>query len=295
MTRGILGHTAILAILCATCAFTGGCKTASDSKSALPEMTTELVSSLPPGLDADAALAALDRAIAASPDNAVSYSNRATVYRDAKKDYPRALADYDKAVALAPGLPQVYMNRGLLRQLAGDPAHARTDYSKAIELDPKNATAFCMRGTLDRTGYQGDRGLADFTAALALDPRRADAFRGRGMAYARTGHYDLALEDLSKALKLNPDDYTAYHERGLVYLEGKTDPARALADMDRAIEADPQQPLAHADKARICEFLGRPGDALEEYRKVVKLASSAPPAVIEQARKRIVVLEDIAR
>ena len=64
--------------------------------------------SLPPGLDADAALASLDQAISVAPENAVYYSNRATVYRDAKKDYPRALADYDKAIELAPGLSQLY-------------------------------------------------------------------------------------------------------------------------------------------------------------------------------------------
>ena len=295
MARGILERMTVLAILCATCAFSGGCRTAPDSKAALSEMTAELVSRLPPGLDTDAALAALDQAIATSPDSAMCYSNRATVYRDAKKDYPRALVDYDKAIELAPDLSPVYVNRGRLRQLAGDPALARTDYSKAIELDPKNALAFCRRGDLDRMDRQNDLGIADYTAAITLDPLSADAFCGRGMLYARTGRYDLALKDLSRAIKLNPRDYTAYHERGLLYLEEKTDPVRALADMNRAIEADPKQPMAHADKARACEFLGRRSEALEEYRKVVELSASAPPAAVEQARKRIAVLEAMAQ
>lgn len=295
MMRGILGRRTVLAILCAACALTGGCRTAPDSKAALSEMTTELVSSLPPGLDADAALAALDQTISASPDSAMCYSNRATVYRDAKKDFPRALADYDQAIALAPGSSQVYVNRGRLHQLANDSALARTDYSKAIALDPENALAFCRRGDLDRTDHRGDFGIADYTAAIALDPWRAEAFCGRGMAHAGAGRYDQALEDLSKAIKLNPRDYTACHERGLVYLEEKTDLVRALADMNRAIEADPKQPMAHADKARICEFLGRRREALAEYRKAVELASSAPPEIVEQARKRIAVLEDMAQ
>jgi tetratricopeptide (TPR) repeat protein len=293
--RGILGRATVLAILCSACAFSGGCRTASDSKAALAEMTTVLVSNLPPGLDADEALVALDRAIASSPDSALFYSNRATVYRDAKKDFPSALVDYDQAIALAPGLSPVYANRGMLHQLAGDPELARADYSKAIALDPQNALAFCRRGDLDRTDHHGDLGVADYTVAIALDPGRGEAFCGRGLAHAATGHYDLALEDLSRAIKLNPCDYTACRERGLVYLEERTDLPRALADMNRAIEADPNQPLAHADKARICEFLGHPGEALQEYRKVVALSAAAPPEVVEQARRRIAVLEDLAQ
>ncbi len=295
MARGILARRTVLAILCGTCAFIGGCRTAPDSKAALAEMTTEIVSSLPPGLDADAALAALDRAIAASPDSAVYYSNRATLYRDAKRDYPRALLDYDKAVELAPRISQIYVNRGMLRQLAGDPALARADYSKAIALDPENALAFCRRGDLERMDHQEDLSIADYTAAIALDPTRAEAFCGRGMANVQAARYDQALADFGEAIKLNPRDYTAYHERGLAYLEEKTDPARALADMDRAIKADPRQPAAHADRARILEFLGRRSEALEEYRKVLKLSSSAPPAVVEQAKKRIAALEDMTQ
>jgi tetratricopeptide (TPR) repeat protein len=294
MRKGILARLAVLAILCGTGAFTGGCKTAPDPKAALSEMTAELVSSLPPGLDADAALASLDRAIAASPDSAVYYSNRATVNRDAKKDYSRALADYDKAIELAPGLSQLYVNRGTLRRLAGELALARADYSEAIELNPENALAFCRRADLERMNHEDERSIADYTAAIALEPR-AEAFCGRGTVYLQAERYDLAIKDLNEAIKLNPHDYTAHHERGLAYLEGKTDPARALADMDRAIEADPKQPAAHADKARICEFLGRRSEALKEYRTVVKLSPSAPPALVEQARKRIAVLEDMAQ
>ena len=204
MARRILGRMTVLAVLCAACAFAAGCKTAPDSKAALAQMTAKLVSSLPPGLDADAALASLDRAIAASPDSAMCYSNRATVYRDAKKDYPRALADYDKAIELAPGLSQVYVNRGMARQLAGDPALAREDYSKAIALDPKNALAFCRRGDLDRADHQDDLGIADYTAAIALDPRRAEAFCGRGMPYARAARYDLALAGLQQGHQAEP-------------------------------------------------------------------------------------------
>jgi len=298
MTKGILGRATVLAIHCAACAFIGGCRTAPDSKAALSEIMTELVSSLPPGLDADAALAALDQAIPVTSTGtliAVYYSNRATIYRDAKKDYPRALADYDKAIELAPGVSQVYVNRGMLHQLAGDPALARADYSKALALDPENALAYCRRGDVDRMDQQDDRSIADYTAAIALDPQRAEAFCGRGMAYAQTARYDLALADFSEAIKLNPRDYTAYHERGLAYLEEKTDLARALADMDRALDVDPHQPVAHADRARILEFLGRRSEALEEYRKVVKLSASAPPAVVEQAKQRIAALEDELR
>jgi tetratricopeptide (TPR) repeat protein len=294
MRQRILAPLTVLAILCGLGAFTGGCNSAPDPKAALSEVMAELVSSLPPGLDADAALASLDRAIAALPDSAVYYSNRATVYRDAKKDYSRALADYDKAIELAPGLSQLYVNRGTLRQLTGDTALARADYSKAIALNPENALAFLRLGDLDQAGHEDDRSIADYTAAIALEPR-AEAFCGRGTVYLRAERYDLAIKDLSEAIKLNPRDYAAYHERGLAYLEGETDPARALADMERAIEADPKQPEAHADKARICEFLGRRSEALQEYRTVVKLSSSAPPALVEQAGKRIAVLEEMAQ
>ena len=49
-----------------------------------------------------AALASFDQAIAAKPDFAAAYTNRAAT-RYELKEYPQALADYDQALKLEPG------------------------------------------------------------------------------------------------------------------------------------------------------------------------------------------------
>jgi tetratricopeptide (TPR) repeat protein len=101
------------------------------------------------------------------------------------------------------------------------------------------------RETPDSRTVQGEAGewddiddaLANLSRDIKLRPADAWAISSRGQIYLGLGRYDEALADLDRALELDPDGET-FGSRGQVYrLLGREEEARA--DFARAIELDP--------------------------------------------------------
>jgi len=93
--------------------------------------------------DNDRAIADYDEVIRLDPD-ALTYSNRSTVYRD-KGDNDRAIADCDEAIRLDPKFSVAYINRGNAYRDKGDDDRAIADCDEAIRLNPKDAVAYDNR------------------------------------------------------------------------------------------------------------------------------------------------------
>jgi tetratricopeptide (TPR) repeat protein len=82
-----------------------------------------------------------------------------------------------------------------------------------------------------------DDALANLNRDIKLRPADAWGISSRGQIYLGLGRYDEALADLDRALELDPDGET-FGSRGQVYrLLGREEEARA--DFARAIELDP--------------------------------------------------------
>lgn len=84
------------------------------------------------------ALADLDRVLAADPRRAEAWAFRAAALRrmDRAAD---ALAAADRALALDPDHPEALLERGILRQSAGDSEGARADWLRLLRVAPASA------------------------------------------------------------------------------------------------------------------------------------------------------------
>ena len=94
------------------------------------------------------ALAALQRAVQATPDNAVAWNNLGVVQRE-RGDTPAAIASFGRALALAPdNRPALMALAGMLRAL-GRIDEAAAHYKRAVRLDASDAVALlALAGTL---------------------------------------------------------------------------------------------------------------------------------------------------
>ena len=104
-------------------------------------------------------------------DRAATYSNRGII-RAANEDISSAMADYARAMAISPGTPEIYVNRGNAYFLDRDFAMALEDYEYSVELGIRQ---------LEIVRYN------------------------MGMAYENLGNLDLAEAQYRAALDMVPD------------------------------------------------------------------------------------------
>jgi tetratricopeptide (TPR) repeat protein len=151
--------------------------------------------------DRAAAIADLDVAILASPDDAAAYAMRGALYLK-DEAFRDGLVDLDRALDLAPGDEEALRTRAFAWDELGNLPAAIADYTALVALSGDDSYryfrgfAFLKRGeTAQAWGYRGrgfvheqagemEAAVADYTQALARDPSDDRAFAGRCRAAA---------------------------------------------------------------------------------------------------------------
>jgi tetratricopeptide (TPR) repeat protein len=181
------------------------------------------------------AYAADDRRVDAG-GRAQMYQNRGVAYQDAGNT-DRALLDFNRCIELAPGYPAFFENRGLIyvdKQLFDI---AFKDFDTALELDPKNARGYVNRAWAARLMGDFEQSVRDYSQALRLKADYGQALVGRGYAWLGWGRVDSAVRDFEAASKLTGFGAGGFAGLGDIKLQqGKVDEALAL--YVKAHEAD---------------------------------------------------------
>ncbi len=161
----------------------------------------------PPLANADPAMAALDRAIAANPNDATSISRRGQMLV-LKGNFSLAIRDFDEVLRQRPRDPEALNNRCWARAILGELQVALRDCNEALAIRPTYADAFDSRGFVNLKIGQTNSAIADYDAALKLNPRQASSLYGRGLAKVKTGKAADGQRDIAaaKALQANIAD-----------------------------------------------------------------------------------------
>lgn len=88
----------------------------------------------------------------------------------------------------------------------------------------------------------------------------------------------IGFVDPKRAIRLYPErdqSVAAHYARAYAYHVGAY-PDKALAEADKLLEKEPQNPFFHELKGQILLESGRPADAVEPLRRAVKLANDQP-------------------
>ncbi|HEY8975007.1 MAG TPA: tetratricopeptide repeat protein [Burkholderiaceae bacterium] len=245
--------------------------------------------------------AGIEAAAKAAPDD-VGLAMMHAELASAKKDPEAALADIDRVIAARPGSPQAWEMRASINVARPDFAAARTDVEHALALDPKSPVVLRLRGVLRNNAGDHAGALADYEAAHALAPRPDDPFvigstqflmRQFGDAaaslarrpppapdglYWRIWRY-LALARLNGVERAGgalgpgtpPGPGLPWPAPVIDFMRGSIDAATLLADAKRSQDA--------RDLSQVCEahfylgedaLLGQRADAVEQFRAAAK-------------------------
>ena len=167
---------------------------------------------------------------------------------------------------------ELYFERGVARERAGDDAAAEADYSAALEQDPQLARAWNNRAAVRARGGRLGEALADWDRCLALEPDAVRPLLNRALARQETGDFGGALADAAAAGDLAPGAFgPAYRAGAALLAEGA--PAAALGPLDEAARLagdDATAALAHRDRAAALRALGRIEESGEAWAEAVR-------------------------
>jgi tetratricopeptide (TPR) repeat protein len=194
--------------------------------------------------------------------------------------FEEAAAEY--AIALNGNLTNaqrvfVLVKRGWSYQGLGHHDSALADFTAALESDPELLSLRLARGNVLRDLGQFEEAVAEYTIVLngsSTNAERVLALTQRARSYIDLARYDDALTDLDEALVLDP---TQRHlaTRSLVnWYRG--DLPSALADIDRAVQVDPDDLNARRIRADLLWVSQRFDEALGVLDTVIKLDETNP-------------------
>jgi tetratricopeptide (TPR) repeat protein len=178
----------------------------------------------------------------------------------------------EEAVRLEPANAEAQVNLGAALQKMGRLDEAANVYREALRLRPDDAGAHNNLGaTLEQLG-RVDQAAAEYRESLRRAPESSATHSNLGRALLAMGRPDEAAAELREALRLDPKLTTTQYLLGTALAEqGRLDEAvlaYQIALRDPVLAGAPE---VHNDFGVVLGRLGRPTDAVIQFREALRL------------------------
>jgi predicted CXXCH cytochrome family protein len=230
-----------------------------------PEFYREWGDALQRAGRAEEAVAAYRVAIEKSPNSAVLQARLAQPLR-ALGQSQEPLDAMRKAVQLDPDQPELWYNLALLQSDLGDKPNAIESFRKSISLDPEFAESYSALGAVLVETGQLPEAEDQFREALKLRPalplaheHLAHLLANRGDLAEALGHFERAGDSA-----LNQLSY------GITLARMNRIP-EARTHIEKSLQADAAQPLAHEVLGNLLEAQGKVPEAVGHYKEAIRL------------------------
>lgn len=163
---------------------------------------------------------------------------------------------------------------------AGDRPEAIRRLSNIVNVTPDDLDAVSVLGDMYRYDEQYQPAIEAYTKALALTGGESATdwrfYYVRGIAYERAKEWPKAEADFQKALKLNPDQPQVLNYLGYSWIDQDMHLEPALAMIEKAVAAVPQDGYIVDSLGWAFYKLGRIDEAVEQMEKAVMLRPNDP-------------------
>lgn len=209
------------------------------------------------------------RAQPANPQNALLLSNLGTIQRRLGKNED-ALQSYTSALMITPRSVTLLMNRAALFSEMERLDDALNDYNQVLILDNKEEDALYYRGLIRLEKNDTIASRKDFEQLLKINPKSANARIGLATLLKSRGYYTEAIDLYTQVIRVNPQQVSLYLNRGEAYfLDRRLN--KADEDVAKALEFDPDDPLAYVLRAKLKLARYEREDAARDLDKAVAL------------------------
>jgi tetratricopeptide (TPR) repeat protein len=148
--------------------------------------------------------------------------------------------------------------------------------SKLNEIDPNSVWAHEISGEIMESMKNYDGALIEYRKAVEMAPQQAGTHYQLGNAYWSLSMWDAASEQFRAELANDRGNCLAQWKLGNIVLEQRGDPAEALANVQKALNACPNLMGARVDRARALVKLDRHAEALKDLEAAEKSDPEEP-------------------
>lgn len=180
-----------------------------------------------------------------------------------------------KVIADAPGAVEAYKESARVKLAQNRPQDAMGDAATAAAMaegDP-DAQALVQEVTVAKAlsqvaQGQVDMAVQDLTALRDQNPNSAVARLGLAKALIAKRQADAAIVELQKAVELDPKNAETWYQMGYASHVLKQNAAQALPAYEKAVAADPGNPIYRTNLGAVLAETGQADRAIDELTKV---------------------------
>lgn len=162
-------------------------------------------------------------------------------------------------------------------------------FKRAVQLNDKCAYAFTLLGHEHVQTEELEWGLTCFRTAIRLDPRHYNAWLGLGSIYYKQERYQLADLHFKMAYKINPHSSVVMNFVA-VSLQALKKSDEAMKLLNKAIKANPDNPICKFNKAKILFANEKFEDALKELEELKELVPKEAQVLVLLAAQIIILI-----
>lgn len=155
--------------------------------------------------DPQAAVIAINRAIAINPNHVEARTLLGWVESEIRGDFDSAIREYQKVVELRPNSAEAYNNLGVAEKRKGELDKAADAFNKSLERKPDYDAALSNRGWIFAEQNQWVAARRDFEQALKINPGDDGALYGLSQALREARDYAGAQQSLSRLISRSPN------------------------------------------------------------------------------------------
>ncbi len=181
---------------------------------------------------ADEAIAELQTAIRAHPDDAFAHYNLAHAYSKRNR-VAEEEAELKRVLQLQPNAPYAAYQLGILYLEQKRAAESQQMFEKVLASNGQHAGAHLGMGLLLAAKGSDEAAIKEFNIAVASEPETRGAYHLLANSYARLHKYDDAIAAYQQAIKVDGDDYNIESALAAIYqakgMKTEAEQARRMA------------------------------------------------------------------
>ena len=211
----------------------------------------------------------IDAALAIDPGSADALQLQAALLTD-KGDAARAIAASDRAVAAAPGQYAFRLDRAGVLIAFDQNQRAQADVDAVLSSMPGNARGTYYRAILLSRGHHFAAANAELDRLSTFISQYPGAYLVQAVVKQQVGQTAQALDAAIRYVARSPGDARGVELLAQMHIRARR-PVQALEVLTPLAQAGSADPAIYDLRGTALCLLGRPADAVEDYRKALRL------------------------